>query len=399
MPLTTMLTLRRFSMIQINNYNDFLTTINQIMTEAPFYGDVGPPFYMVLYEAMNTEGGFTAFVAEKLNAQFKKIFDYWAAYLLTPESTYVLTADQPGGWFYPTSLAAMEVGFGGLSFQQIFKCDDTKPAWGYTSWDDFFIREFNEGIRPLALPDDNRVINAACESVFYNVATQVQETDQFWIKGEPYSLRHMLNNDPDYLPLLVGGTVFQGFLQVTGYHRWHAPVDGEIKKIVSVPGTYFAQSPALIGVPSDENPYIQSLAFLTSITARMLIFIESSNPTIGLMCFIAIGMTEVSTCEATVAVGQQVRRGEELGMFHFGGSSHALVFRPGANVGWDSGTTQPGELVEIRSAIGVAQGGTPGGHGGGHGGGGGGHGGGGHGGGGHGGGGHGGGRGGHGGGH
>jgi phosphatidylserine decarboxylase len=168
----------------------------------------------------------------------------------------------------------------------------------------------------------------------------VKETDQFWIKGEPYSLHHMLNND-EYASQFTGGSVLQGFLQVTGYHRWHAPIEGTIKKIVTVPGTYFVQSPTLLNSPPDENPCLFSLGFITSLTARMLIFIESSNPTIGLMCFIAVGMTEVSTCEATVQVGQIVKRGDELGMFHFGGSSHCLIFQKGA-------------AVKVRSAIGVA---------------------------------------------
>ncbi|KAJ2922698.1 hypothetical protein H1R20_g14402, partial [Candolleomyces eurysporus] len=336
----------------VKSYDELLMLMNQLLTEAPYYGDLGPPFYMILAEPMNTDGGFTAFLADKLNAQFKKIFDTWAVYLLSPASTSVLS-DDPGGWFSQEAISAMEVGFDGLTFAQIFACDPNKPSWGYTSWDDFFVRTFNPGVRALELPEVPNVINAACESVFYNMQKDAKETDQFWIKGEPYSLRHMLNDDQEYGPQLYGGTVFQGFLQVTGYHRWHSPVEGVIKKIVTVPGTYFVQSPALLNSPSGDNPYIQSLAFITSITARMLIFIESSNPAIGLMCFIAIGMTEVSTCEATVEVGQQVKRGEELGMFHFGGSSHCLVFRPDANISWEGAYTDPGALVKVRAAIGV----------------------------------------------
>lgn len=37
-------------------------------------------------------------------------------------------------------------------------------------------------------------------------------------------------------------------------------------------------------------------------------------------------MTEISSCEPTVREGQRVKRGEELGMFHFGGSSSLLLF-------------------------------------------------------------------------
>ncbi len=50
------------------------------------------------------------------------------------------------------------------------------------------------------------------------------------------------------------------------------------------------------------------------------------------MCFIGVGMAEVSTCTLSVEAGQPVNAGDELGMFHFGGSSHALVFGPQTKV-------------------------------------------------------------------
>jgi phosphatidylserine decarboxylase len=332
--------------------------MNALLNKAPFYGPLGPPFYMLLAEPMNTDGGFTALIADKLNAQFKRIFDVWAAFLISPASTHVLTTE-PGGWFHSDAITAMEADYDGLTFAQIFDCDPDKPHWGYTSWDKFFVRAYNPRTnpRPVEGPDSPNVINAACESAFYNMQTNAEETDQFWIKGEPYSLRHMLNNDEEYAEKFYGGTVIQGFLQVTGYHRWHSPVDGEIKKVVTVSGTYFVQSPALLNSPVDNthNPYLHSLAFITSLTTRMLIFIESDNPAIGLMCFVAIGMTEVSTCEATVQQGQQVKRGDELGMFHFGGSSHCMVFRPGVKINWDGSVIEPAALIRVRSAIGVVE--------------------------------------------
>lgn len=344
--------------LKAKTYKDMLLLMNTVIQEAPSYskGEIGPPFYMILYEAMNTDGGFTAFMSDKLNEQFKRIFDEWAQFLISPYSTNVLTEDEDG-WFSPAAITALEYGFDGLSFPQIFDCDASKPHYGYTSWDDFFVRALNPGVRSLELPDATNVISAACESVFYNVASNVKETDAFWVKGEPYSLRHMLNHDEEYATLFNEGTIFQGFLQMTGYHRWHAPVDGTIQKIVTVPGTYFVQSPALLGTAVDDAhpPYLRSLAFNSSLATRMLIFIESSNPAIGMMCFIAVGLTEVSTCEATVEVGGQVKRGDELGMFHFGGSTHCLVFQKGAEIQWDGVVTgTPGNPIKVRQAIGAS---------------------------------------------
>ncbi|KAJ7642834.1 phosphatidylserine decarboxylase-domain-containing protein [Mycena rosella] len=310
---------------------------NKIIQEAPFYGPIGPPFYMVLSAAMNTQGGFTTFLSNQLNA-----------IPCVARIRSVLT-NNPGGWFSSPALKAMTDNFDGLPFEQIFVSDPSAQYWGYKSWDDFFVRTLQPGIRTLQAAENPNVINAACESQLYNISKKVQERDTFWIKGEPYSLLDMLNQD-EAAPQFMGGTVFQGFLSVTGYHRWHAPVTGVVRKVVKVPGTYFCQSPATLG--ETDNPYLRSLAFITSLATRMLIFIKSENERIGLMCFIAVGMTEVSTCEATVKEGDRVERGDELGMFHFGGSTHVLIFRPEANVKFFDGVDNPGSMVEVRAAIG-----------------------------------------------
>jgi phosphatidylserine decarboxylase len=68
---------------------------------------------------------------------------------------------------------------------------------------------------------------------------------------------------------------------------------------------------------------------------RALVFIEADNPKIGLVCFVAVGMADVSTCDVRVYEGKHVKKGEELGMFHFGGSTYCLVFRPEVKLKFD----------------------------------------------------------------
>ncbi|KAF7337683.1 Phosphatidylserine decarboxylase [Mycena sanguinolenta] len=331
----------------IPNYHTMLRVLNKIIQEAPFYGPIGPPIYMILNGAMNTQGGWTAFLNNELNAQFKRVFDVWAEFLDSPDSRYVLTSE-PGGWFSSSALTALMENFDGLPFEKVFVCDPNEEYWGYKSWDDFFVRTFQPGIRTLQAADNPNIVNAACESQLYNISRNVKERDTFWLKGEPYSLLDMLNQD-EFAPQFMGGTVFQGFLSVTGYHRWHAPVTGTVRKIVQIPGTYFVQSPVTLG--ESDNPYLRSLAFITSLTTRMLMFIEADDPRVGLMCFIAVGMTEVSTCQATVQNGQRVQRGDELGMFHFGGSTHTLVFRPQTYLQFFDNVDAPGDMVEVRAAL------------------------------------------------
>ena len=66
--------------------------------------------------------------------------------------------------------------------------------------------------------------------------------------------------------------------------------------------------------------------------ARAVVVIQADNPDIGQMCIVFVGMAEVSTCEVTVKAGDRVKKGQEIGMFHFGGSTHCLMFGPHVNL-------------------------------------------------------------------
>ena len=82
--------------------------------------------------------------------------------------------------------------------------------------------------------------------------------------------------------------------------------------------------------------------YISEIATRGLIFIEADNPDIGLMAFLAIGIAEVSTCDIRVYEGQRIKKGDEIGMFHFGGSTHCLIFRPEVDVVFDLTVKRPG---------------------------------------------------------
>jgi len=178
----------------------------------------------------------------------------------------------------------------------------------------------------------------ACESAPYRIARGVKARDRFWIKAQPYSLLHMLANDA-FAEQFVGGTVYQAYLSPLSYHRWHCPVDGAVVRACVREGTYYAEALAEGLDPEGPN---ESQGYIAGMAARALVFIEADNPDIGLMAFMGIGMAEVSTCDVTVYDGQQVKKGDELGMFHFGGSTHCLIFRPGVDLDFDLHGQTPG---------------------------------------------------------
>ena len=57
-----------------------------------------------------------------------------------------------------------------------------------------------------------------------------------------------------------------------------------------------------------------------------IMLINTNNEKISKIGIIFIGMSEVSSCLSTVQIGQKVKKGDQLGYFMFGGSSHVLIF-------------------------------------------------------------------------
>ncbi len=320
---------------QVRDYQHMLRLFNVILTHAPSFAEdglVGFPFNAILDWSMATVGGWAAFINEKVNTHIQAILNEWGTFLRSPESTYVLTDDPRHGWFGADAHKEMP------TFATDFVCDPGKPHYGFKSWDDFFIREFRDGVRPVAEPDNDAVIANACESAPFAIARNVQLRDQFWIKAQPYALQFMLNNDP-LAKKFVGGTIYQAFLSALSYHRWHSPISGRVVKTVVIPGSYYSESRSVGFDPSAPN---DSQGYLAEVATRAAIFIEADNPDIGLMCFLAIGMAEVSTCDITVYQGQHIRKGQETGMFHFGGSTYCLIFGPHVNIDFDLHGQKPG---------------------------------------------------------
>lgn len=325
------------------------------MTTAPTWNDkgdrmgmVGLPINAVLDWSMGTPAGFAFYLDPQVNAMLKKVLNVWGGFLMSPASAYVLD-NNSSAWFGEVGTkeltATASLGKNDRKFEEMFQCDSSKPQHGFKSWDDFFTRLFRPGIRPIASPEDDDIIVNACESKTYKIAHDVQARDQFWVKGQPYSVLDMLEHNP-LAEQFVGGTIYQAFLSALSYHRWHAPVSGKIVKAIVKDGTYYSE-PLFEGLGDPESKAhgidykgeATGQGYITAVATRGIIFIEADNPAIGLMAFIGVGMSEVSTCDITLKEGQKVKKGDQLGMFHFGGSTHCLLFRKGVKVG---GFPKPG---------------------------------------------------------
>jgi phosphatidylserine decarboxylase len=308
---------------KIESIEELLLALNRIVTSAPLYNP-NPnkinnfPMSSLFTYMMMTPAGESAFRYVAFNDAIRVILKEWCDYLDSRESLYVLNTGEEG-WLSPAAYQTNEL-------YQFVIPDPNDPHWGWQSFNDYFHRQIKPEVRPVIAPDDPKIIVSANDGTIYNIAYDVKRLDRFWIKGQPYSLVNMLNDD-EYVDRFVGGDVFQSFLSGADYHRWHAPVAGTVVKAGVVDGLMFSDAES---AGFDPTAATYSQGYESSVNTRGLVFIESDDPSIGLVCVMPIGITEISSVRLVVQAGQRVAKGEELGYFSYGGSSMCLVFQPGA---------------------------------------------------------------------
>lgn len=306
----------------VGSIEDLLAALDHIVGTAPTYtpgpsqSDAFPMSNLFAYMMM-TVAGEAAFRDRAFNGAIALVLREWCAFLDSPQSLYVLN-EGPTGWlckpaYWYNKLYEFEIP------------DPAAPHWGWPSFNAFFHREIKPESRPIASPEDPRVIVSANDGTVYNIADNVQPTANFWVKGQPYSLGDMLAGQ--HVDRFAGGMVFQSFLSGADYHRWRSPIDGVVRHARVVDGLMFSDAES---AGYDDTAGTYSQGYETAVNTRGLVFIESPVPNIGMVCVMPIGITEISSVTITVPEGAEVRKGDELGYFSYGGSSMALVFQPGA---------------------------------------------------------------------
>jgi phosphatidylserine decarboxylase len=305
----------------VNSIDNMLAMLNEIVTTAPLYNSDPDkinnfPMSNLFTYLMMTPAGEAVFRNEAFNAAIAKILKEWCNFLDSKESLYVLN-EKPDGWLSQSAFWYNKL--------YEFEYDKKKPHWGWKSFNDYFHRQVRPECRPIAEPDNPKVIVSANDGTVYNIASNVQPSEEFWLKAQSYSLVNMLNDQ--YVDRFVGGTVFQSFLSGANYHRWRSPIDGVVRKAQVVNGLMFSDAES---AGFDNTAATYSQGYEASVNTRGLVFIESPDPNIGMVCVMPIGITEISSVTINVNAGDKVKKGGELGWFSYGGSSMCLVFQPGA---------------------------------------------------------------------
>jgi phosphatidylserine decarboxylase len=305
----------------IGDIDELLRALDHIIRTAPVYNQDPSkinafPMSTLFTYMMMTPAGEAIMRQTEFNGALRKILQEWCSFLNSPASASVLNEGKDG-WLSQSAFWYNKL--------YEFEFDRAKPHWGWKSYNDFFHRQIKPEARPIADPDNPKVIVSANDGTVYNIEENAQPTARFWLKGQPYSLLNMLDNE--YVERFVGGTVFQSFLSGANYHRWRSPIEGVVRHARVVDGLMFSDVESA-GVDLTAATYSQG--YETCVNTRALVFIESPDPVIGMVCVIPIGITEISSVVIEVKEGDKVRKGDELGYFSYGGSGMALVFQPGA---------------------------------------------------------------------
>lgn len=306
----------------VHDAEEMLATLEHIVETAPLYNPNPKkqnffPMSSLFAYMMMTTAGYAAFRYPAINDAVNRILAEWCRFLDSPESTYVLNTSKYG-WLSHAAYKQYEL-------QEFVIPDKGAPHWGWTSFNAFFHREIKAEARPIAAPDDPKVVVSANDGSVYNIARKVKLLDRFWAKGQPYSLLDMLGGEEAAKPF-VGGDVFQSFLSGANYHRWHAPVAGTVRHLL-VDALTFTEAES---AGPDPGAGILSLGYETATNTRGLVYIEADHKKLGTVVVMPIGITEISSVRFSVEQGQHVEKGDELGYFSYGGSTLAVVFQPGA---------------------------------------------------------------------
>ena len=312
----------------MKDYDSFFEYLNVIITTSPSFNNtaqVGTPMNGFLAASMATKAGTALFHDTTFNQQFKEVLDAWNAFLKSPASLDKLDIkrpEKPGSWISKAALKA------GVWTDMVY--DAAKPGYGFDSWNAFFIRKFKKGARPFQ-GKPKKDINIGCETTPWAYANDLSFESYFWIKDNASSLLDLFAGREKWADHFVGGQLYQGYLSATHYHRWNAPIDGKIICSWVQPGTYFAQRPGQ-GEESGTWEGTESQQYLAHVAARAIFILE--HEICGYIALICIGMVEVSTCviapEFQVLEGSPpvpVQRGDEIGHFEFGGSTHMMIFQ------------------------------------------------------------------------
>lgn len=192
------------------------------------------------------------------------------------------------------------------------------PEHGWTTFNEFFARHIRPELRPIGEPDNPGVIVSPADSIFRDT-WPIDENSIVTFKGISWCIYDLLK-DSAYGQDFQGGTFLHSVLFPYDYHRIHAPISGTVLECRIIQAQ--ARLDVIAGDGRPQSSLEQEVGYQWC-QMRGLIVVETP---IGKVAILPIGIGHISSVMLSIKVGQELRKGDELGYFQYGGSDVVLLF-------------------------------------------------------------------------
>ena len=116
----------------------------------------------------------------------------------------------------------------------------------YASFNDFFARALKAGARPLATADFICPVDGAISQF-----GAIDDEHMLQAKGHRFTTTALVGGDPALAARFRNGSFANLYLSPRDYHRLHMPCDGNLTRMIYVPGALFSVNPVTArGVPN-----------------------------------------------------------------------------------------------------------------------------------------------------
>ena len=211
-----------------------------------------------------------------------------------------------------------------------------KSPFEFRSFNEFFYRALKPECRPVAAGDAVAVLPADGRHLAF---PDVDAADGFYVKGAKFTLAELLG-DAEQAAIFAGGAMLISRLCPVDYHRFHFPVAGTPGLPRLVNGWLYSVSPIALR---------HNIRYLVE-NKRMITAIDS--PAFGSVAMIEVGATNVGSILQAFVEDRAVAKGEEKGLFKFGGSCVITLFQRGRIRFADDLVAQSANHVETYAKMG-----------------------------------------------
>ena len=189
----------------------------------------------------------------------------------------------------------------------------TKSPFDFKTFNEFFYRALKPSARPIVADPSVAVFPADGRHLVF---PNVDSAEGFYVKGMKFSLAELVG-DKATADDFAGGAMVISRLCPTDYHRFHFPVSGVPSESVEITGWLYSVSPVALR---------RNIRYLVE-NKRMITRIDS--PEFGRVLRLDVGATNGGSIRQGFGPGRQVAKGDEKGLFAFGGSCVITLFQRG----------------------------------------------------------------------